>query len=155
MVPHIIRTFRLCIPKPTGFFPDGCRGYTARGYDKMNYDFYHRAPAFDPVMMENQKFYEFISYFYDIDLASLPAVYPYVQYIDYLKSRGGWIAETDADAIDHLRKNCNVLIIPDASERNFVEEMYYYLKGFKPVKQIPVPERFAAHLMTQQMIKGR
>lgn len=163
---YIVFTPRLFIPKPTGFTKE-YRTYGIRvlGYDKNRYEFYKELPVIEKPTLGDQKFYDFISYHYDMDLSTLPAVHPYVQYVDYMKSLGGGIAETDKRAIEYLKKNCNVLIIPDTAERNIVEQLRGNIVARKfgffqtEYKNSVIPKRFLAaspmrQLLEQYRIRG-
>lgn len=141
-----IYTSRVFIPFPTGFTRK-CRtfGIKVRGYDKFRYGFQRELGNKDDVA-EMREFYDVIATHYDMNLAQMPQVVPFVQYIDFLNARGGGFAATDVNVIEHLKKHCNTLIITDEDEREYVEELYLNLlrrdMGLFEFKPKVVPPRF-------------
>jgi len=150
---------RLFVPSPTGW-TRACRTYGIRvaGYDKTLYDTYKAIGNFDRMRRNDSDFYDLVSYCYDMNLDYLPQVRPYVQYVDYMKRRGGGILETDTQAIAHLKNECNTLIVTNDDERNFLEHVYANacrksIGGYMFDYEKQIPARFADRNGVMQMIR--
>lgn len=141
-----IHTSRVFIPFPTGFTRE-CRtfGIKVLGFDKLRYEIQRELGNKDD-MVEMREFYDVIETHYDMNLAQMPHVMPFVQYVDFLKSRGGGFAATDVNVIEHLKKHCNTLIITDEAEREYIQELYLNILrkdiGLFQFKPSVVPPRF-------------
>lgn len=144
----MIETPRLFVPHPTGHTLK-CRTYGIRamGYDTARYDVYKSIPNMEMSTVDSE-FYDFISNSYSMNLSYLPKVRPYVQYVDFMNARGGGIASTDTKAIEYLKNHCNTLIVPNESEREFLEHIFANvgrksIGGYMFDYDKPIPERFA------------
>lgn len=141
-----IHTSRVFIPFPTGFNRSGRTfGIKVRGYNEARYNFQRNVGNLDDVC-EMRNFYDIISTHYDMDLAQMPTVVPFVKYVDFMRQRGGGINASDVNAIAELKNQCSTLIITDDSEREYIEELYLNLLrrdlGLFEFKPDIVPPRF-------------
>lgn len=118
-----IETARIYIPEPTGFTA-GFETYGIRvlGYDRLLYEMFAAQIGNQDDASYLGDFYKILSECYRIDLSHMPAVRPYVMYIDYMKKHGG-IAGNDAVATKHLKEKCNTLIVREDAEREFIAHM--------------------------------
>lgn len=119
-----IDTARLFIPHPTGYDLNISR-YSVRpmGMNLQRYNAFKKVKNVDDTPCISD-FYEIVSYFYSMDLSRVPTVRPFVQYYDYMLQNGA-ITGNDKIVIEHLKKNCCSLIIPDDDERDYIHHMYF------------------------------
>ncbi len=92
------------------------------------------------------EFYDVVSYFYPIDLSRAPDVRPCVQCAEYIKKHGNVMSD-DTAAIKYLKQNCSTLIIPSATERDYLCHLYYNLvkrsiNGFMSDYNRDIPQKF-------------
>ncbi len=113
------------------------------GGDEIMYEMYKYLGANSDDYNKYENFYKILSLTYNMDLSKLPAVRPYISYVDYVKEYKGTNIEKDNLAIENLKRN-NVLIIKDSEEREFIEHVHFNFIGenlgvrkFEYKKQIP------------------
>lgn len=116
---------RVFIPYPTGFTRTG-RTFGLKkfqGWEIAAYKYFKQNGQFDDDVAEYKEFYDVLNSAYGVNL-TLPKVAPFVQYVDYVKSIGGGFDVENTRVIEHLKQNCNTLIITDSQEREYVEQLY-------------------------------
>ncbi len=89
-------------------------------------------------------FYELIGACYDINVGTAPQHRPFIQWLAYFfKNMGG--GELDYDG---LAKYCNVLLVMDEEEREFLRLVYVFSVSGMDVRMLygkDVPTRFAKY----------
>ncbi len=158
----IIDTPRLYVPRPSAYAPGGNAVFGTNIFIrsafgdvsptkpvKEKYTFWAGRKNLDSVPSvggikitpdDFKPFYDLVGYHYDIDISAPPTRRPYVQFIDYVRTHNGELRNINADAIRQLAKNHNILIIPNDTERGYLEKLYaqiLYTGRMTPSGSIP------------------